>query len=108
MLLTFWQLVWGVALGLLLFVVIVALVAIIFMTIKGFVNASREMRNLNDGDDEDGVQVIARIKVSEDKGPNGKRKVVVNGDQQKADEELANLMEILKSISDSKSDKDND
>lgn len=105
MLLTFWQLVWGVALGLLLFVVIVALVAIIFMTIKGVVNASREIRNLHDGDDEDGVRVMA-IKVSKDKGPDGKRKVVVNGDPQKADEELANLMEILKSISDSKSDKD--
>lgn len=107
MLLTFWQLVWGVALGILLFVVIIALVAIIFMTIKGFVNASREIRNLNDGDDEDGARVIA-IKVSKDKGPNGKRKVVVNGDQQKADEELARLTEILKSISDSKSDKEDD
>lgn len=105
MLLTFWQLVWGVALGILLFVVIVALVAIIFVTIKSVVNASREIRNLHDGDDEDGVRVMA-IKVSKDKGPDGKRKVVVNGDPQKADEELANLMEILKSISDSKSDKD--
>ena len=106
MLLTFWQLVWGVALGISLFVVIDALVAIIFATIKGVVNASREMRNLNDGDDEDGVRVMA-TKVSKDKAPNGKRKkVVVNGDPQKADEELANLMEILKSISDSKSDKD--
>lgn len=106
MLLTFWQLVWGVALGLLLFVVIVALVAIIFMTIKGVVNASREMRKSDDMDGKDGVSVMA-IKVSKDKDSNGKRKkVVVNGDPQKADEELANLMEILKSISDSKSDKD--
>lgn len=105
MLLTFWQLVWGVALGILLFVIIVALVAIIFATIRGVVNASREMRKSDDMDGKDGVSVMS-IRVSKDKGPDGKRKVVVNGDPQKADEELANLMEILKSISDSKSDKD--
>lgn len=105
MLLTFWQLVWGVALGILLFVIIVALVAIVFATIKGVVNASREMRESDDVDGKDGASVMS-IRVSKDKDANGKRKVVVNGDPQRANEEIANLLEILKSISDSKSDKD--